>query len=145
MFTVLVCHVKPVAYLLTYYCPNSMALYSLGLISETRSSLSLGCPDKGPYNNRYYICVFYTPHSSNLPFQILIFFDFFKFLFMYPNIPRNSCVYNKLYIFFSFLLFLFIYYYYYYYYYYFVVYICTTWLISRLCRCMSNPFLIFRK
>ena len=94
MFTVLVCHVKPVAYLLTYYCPNSMALYSLGLISETRSSLPLGCPDKGPYNNRCYICVFYTPHSSNLPFQNLLFFDFFKFLFMYPNIPRNSCVYT---------------------------------------------------
>ena len=90
---------------MNYYCPYSMALYSLGLISENRSSLPLGCPDKGPYNNRFYIRVFYTPHSSNLPFQNLIFFDFFKFLCMFPNFPRNSCVYNYTF-FFSFLPFL---------------------------------------
>ena len=54
----------------------------------------LGNTSKGPYKNRYYTPVLYTPHSSNLPFQILIFFDFFKFLFLYPTISRNSYVHT---------------------------------------------------
>ena len=87
-----------------------LTLISNFSLNPSSSSYSPHNTSKSSYNNRYCIHVFYTPHSSNRPLQILIIFYFFKFLFMYPTISRDSNVRN--YTFFSFLL---NYYYCYYY------------------------------
>ena len=68
---------SPILTLIPSFCPLSKFLRNIS---------------KDPYNNRYHVHVFHTPHLSNFSLQFLIFSNFFQLLLLLlllllPNPP----------------------------------------------------------